>query len=136
MGQVKRPRQARGNIGKGNTVAKNQTRNQKYKQLADDKSQLRYTLIYCDDTLLNVMNVKRQLTYCRPANDEADLNYSYCQQVEDAKYDNERQKNKLRAETGLFFDFNVSASPKRKLALNQNTSTISSQKHLLQYRSP
>lgn len=47
--------------------------------------------------------------------DEADVNYSYCHQVEDIKIDNERYKNKLRTEEGLYFDFNVQASPGRKL---------------------
>lgn len=35
------------------------SKNKKYKQMQDDMSQLRYTLIYFDDLLLNVLSVKR-----------------------------------------------------------------------------
>ena len=97
---------------------------------------MRYTLIYCDDTLLNVMNVKRQLTYCRAEQDEAELNYSICHQVEDSKLDNEWQKNKLRAEKGIFFNFNVHSSPKRKISLHHNNTFNSSQRYLHHFRSP
>ena len=73
-------------------------------------------MIYSDDTLVNVMNIKRQLTYCR-AGDKYEEDMGYCHQVQDIKVDNELYKHKLRSEKGLFFNFNVQNSPKRKLGL-------------------
>jgi hypothetical protein len=40
-----------------------------------DKSKIRYTLIYSDDALQNVLHVKRELMYCKPEVDGKDTYY-------------------------------------------------------------
>lgn len=87
-----------------------QLRYQKYKLPEVEKSQIRYTLIYSDDALQNVLNVKRELMYCKPENDGGNAYY----EVDNNKMGNEFFKQKLRSEKGIFFNFNVSPSSPRK----------------------
>lgn len=87
-----------------------QLRYQKYELPEVDKSKIRYTLIYCDDTLQNVLNVKRELMYCKPENDGRNAYY----EVDNNKMGNEFFKQKLRSEKGIYFNFNVSPNSPRK----------------------
>lgn len=66
------------NINKTKKVVKHsqsQLRYQKYKMPEVDKSKIRYTLIYSDDALQNVLHVKRELMYCKPEVDGKDTYY-------------------------------------------------------------
>ena len=86
---------------------------------------LRYTLIYSDDVLHDLLDVKREVLICRPHNDGGNAYYEF----DSNKMDNDNFVEKLRKEKGIFFNFNVSPSSPRKVRSPQL-----SPKHPAQYK--